>query len=248
VNLKTVCLLVLGLLASSSFIGAPQTLRQNHRGKLQPTTFATCEDVKPEPNKPAVIRGPLTISHDGLYQSYVQVTVELPDVDHKDEYSCRNHSTLFVANSKNGPFESVLDVAGLDGATRGNGFQLIDWSRDSRLLLADLFTWYYGSEGWQHNIVLYSPQTGILKQRSLSAVFTKLRRTNCTFDGEIMGFLPDGNVALREFRNTKDEVEEFTFCGGPTEEYWALDTSTFQVAKINGEQLLKLNGRFEQPK
>lgn len=247
-NLKPVCLLVLELLASSSLTGARQTLRQNHRGKSQPTTFAICEDVKPEPNKPTVIRGPLMISHDGLYQSYVQVTVELPDADHKDEYDCRNHSTLVVGNSKNGQFKSVLDVTGLDDATRGNGLQLVDWSRDSELLLADLFTWNYGSEGWQHNVVLYSPRTGILKQKSLSAVFTKLRRTDCTFDGEIMGFLPDGRVALREFRNTKDEVEEFTFCGGPNEAYWALNASTFQVTRINGGQTLNLNGHFEQPK
>jgi hypothetical protein len=248
VNLKPVCVLIVELLISSSLAGTHQTLKQYRRDNPQPTAFAICSDVNPEPNKPVVIRGASMISGDGLRAAYAEVTVELPDANHKDEYDCRNRSTLFLVNVKNGQFKSVLDVAGADDSTRGSGFQLIDWSSDSELLLADLLTWNYGSEGWEHHVVLYSTRTGILKQQSLTAAFAKLWHTGCTFDGEVMGFLADGRIALREFRNTKDEVEEFTFCGGPNERYWALNTATFQVSKIDGTQQLELTGHFEQSK
>jgi hypothetical protein len=247
-NLKRLYIPVLAFTTFLESVGTCQTLKRSREIKVQPTAGAICEDVKAQSGKPSVIRGPYLISPDGLHKAYATVEVQGPDSSDQDVNACRNHSTLFVANGNNGRFDAVLDVPGKDDPTRGNGLQLVDWSPDSATLLADLLTWHYGSEGWEHNLVLYSSKSGIVKQKSLSAVFQNVRHMGCIFDGQVVGFLTDGRIAVREYANTKDEVEEFTFCGVEHEQYWAFNFYDFRVSKISGSSALKYNSRFEEQK
>ncbi|HLW99275.1 MAG TPA: hypothetical protein VKR82_11560 [Candidatus Acidoferrales bacterium] len=178
--------------------------------------------------------------------AYARVEIQLPDSEHKDEYDCRNHTTLFTAKGSNSRFDPILDVAGVDNPTRGNGLQLIDWSPDSEILLADLLTWYYDSEGAEHNLVLYSSRTGSLTQKSLSEVFKSISHEDCRFDGEIIGFLADGQIALRTVY-VHDEIEEWNPCVKSTG-FWAMNASNFRLTKISGRQIVKHNSHFEESK
>jgi len=212
--------------------------------KTQPTAFAICEDVKPQIGKPALIHGPYMISPDGLHKAYATVEVQVPDSGHKDEYDCRNHSTLFAGKGSNSQFAPVLDVAGADNPTRGNGLQLVDWSSDSDTLLADLMTWRYGSDAIEHNLVLYSSRTGVVRQKPLSSVFRSVSNQDCFFDGQIMGFLVDGRIAVRA---TAIGEEGIVSCVERTG-FWALDVSDFKLRQISGERVVKHNGHFEESK
>jgi len=245
-NLKPNYVLATVFISFLGSFGFSQTLSSIHEFKSQPTAEPICEDVKAQPGKPIVIRGPYLISPDGDHKAYARVEVQLPDSEHKDEYDCRNHTTLFTSKGPNGRFDSILDVAGVDNPTRGNGLQLVDWSADSETLLADLLTWYYGSEGTEHNLVLYSSRTGSLTQKSLSEVFKSVSHEDCRFDGEIMGFLADGQIALRTVHE-HDEIEEWNPCAKSTG-FWAMNPFDFRLTKISGQQVVRHNGHFEGAK
>jgi hypothetical protein len=220
------------------------TLRQGRAEKTQSTAFALCVDVKPQAGKPVVIHGPYVVSPNGLHKAYANVSVELPDKEHQDEYDCRNHSTLFVAKELNGQFSAVLDVAGVDNSTRGNGFQIVDWSPDSDTLLADLITWYYGSDAIEHNLILYSPRTGVVRQKSLSALFKQVSHKDCMFDGQIKGFLADGRIALRANPTGEEGIIDCVQNVG----FWALSPVDLKLTKISGDQQVKQNSHLENAK
>lgn len=245
-NLKPNYILATVFISFVGSLGFSQTLSSMHEFKSQPTVGAICDDVKPQPGKPVVIHGPYIISPDGVHKAYARVEVQLPDSEHRGEYDCRNHTTLFMAKGPNGRYDPILDVTGADNPTRGNGLQLIDWSADSETLLADLLTWYYDSEGAEHNFILYSSRTGSLTQKSLSEVFMSVSHEDCRFDGEIMGFLADGQIALRTVY-VHDEIEEWNPCVKSTG-FWAMNASNFRLTKISGRQVVKHNGHFEESK
>lgn len=188
----------------------------------------------------------MLVSPNGLQQAYA--TVKAQAFRNSEGYElCHNRSNLYVARDGKQDFRSVLTYQskGKERGAQGNGIQLIDWSPDSRLLLLDLMTWYYESEGWEHNIVIYSVKTRTVKMQSLGSIFSRALKKPCNLDGRLNGFTPHGRIALTV--GPVDEESEGPSCFSAQGE-WEVDASTFTVVPVIRSEKIKRNGHFKSGK
>jgi hypothetical protein len=208
----------------------------------QKTAFATCWEEKTKKYGSQSIQGTIFVSPDGLQQAYVKIDTKALGKDSSGQESCQNRSALFVAKDGQEHFDSVFTYQREKGET-GNGIQLIDWSPDSKVLVADLLTWYYSSEGWEHHMLVYSAQTGVVQKKSLEDLFSRALHKDCGLEAQIKGFLLDGRVAVKA--RPLDEEE------GPScvskDSLWAIDISTFKISPLTGKEAIKQNGQFTKP-
>jgi len=231
--------LVLSTLAY--FVGACDVHAQGKAKGTQTTAFLTCWDENSKNYGSRSARGPVLISPNGLHEAYAKAEAFAQrSADSGGQETCKNKSTLFVGRGGKAQFDSVYVYQGATGEAQGNGIQLIDWSADSRILVADLLTWYYFSEGWEHNILTYSTRTGSVEKKSLNELFSAALHKDCHVEAQLKGFLRDGRVALRVIPLDEEE--------GPScvdqEGMWALDISSFKVSPLAQPEPIKQNGRF----
>src|ERR1700690_688255 len=208
----------------------------------QKTAFASCWDENFKNYASRTIQGAVFASGDGRAKAFVRVEAQALGKDSDGDQACQNRSALFIAKSGAEHFDSVFEANGENGE-QGNGIQLIDWSPDSSLLVADLITWRYFSEGWSHTILTYSTRTGAIKTKSLQTLFLAELHNDCGLEPDLKGFLRDGRVVVG--------VTPFNDEGGPPCEFkeslWAIDISNFEVAPIIRTEKIKHNGRFKAP-
>lgn len=235
----TLRILIFGLSSLLSLVAVSPAWGQKGARGTQKTAFATCWEEKTKKYGSRSIQGTVFVSPNGLQQAYVEVELQALRKNSGGQEGCQNRSTLFVARDGKERFDSVFVYQG-EEEEKGNGIQLVDWSTDSNVLVADLLTWYYFSEGWEHNILVYSARTGAVQKKSLEALFSTALHKDCVVDAQLRGFLQDGRVAVRVL--PVDESE------GPScftrESLWAIDISSFSISPLTRNEDIKRNGRF----
>jgi len=219
---------------------SPACAQKQAKG-TQKTAFLTCWDEKTKKYASRSVHGAVLASPDGSQQAYVKVDAQALGKDSSGQEGCQNRSALLIARGAKDHFDSVFSYQG-EKEEKGNGIQLIDWSPDSKVLVADLLTWYYFSEGWEHNIIVYSTQTGTVQKKSLETLFSAALHKDCGLEARLMGFLRDGRVAV--MARPLDEEE------GPScvkqDSIWAIDTSNFKVSALTKPEEIKQNGKFRK--
>jgi hypothetical protein len=228
------------VMISCVLAGLGQAPGDQYTPRAQKTVFVSCCDENWKNCKSTVVHGSVFVAPDGMHRAYVEVSAELGAKDSEGVESCHNTTTLFVsADGKS--FKQAFEYKGEEGAD-GSGIQLIDWSADSNTLVTDLVIWKYFSEGWAHNLLIYSAGMGTIKKEPLNDLFSKVTKQPCMAEAELIGFLPDGRVVIRAL--PVDEIED-TPCV-TVESTWAIDLSKLSLSAVAKPERVKPNGRFEE--
>jgi hypothetical protein len=209
----------------------------------QNTAMLFCGDVNGVYQKSTSAQGQEFVAPDGAHKAYVKVVATVRKDTSSEENDCLNQTTLLANKGPDGPYETVFSSAGGKDAGFGNGIQLIDWSADSTALVADLITWWYYSEGWEHTILVYTPKIQSVQKRSLRELFSGTLHRECGVEAQLAGFLQDGRLAVRALPIPEEE--------GPScvaaESWWAADLNDFKLSRIATNPKLQRNGHFESP-
>jgi hypothetical protein len=217
-----------------------QTPGDQSTNHAQKTAFISCCDENWKNCKSSLVRGPLIIAPDGIHRAYAEVSAQIGSKDSEGMESCHNTTTLFVsADGKS--FKQAFEYGGEEGID-GSGVQLIDWSADSSTLLSDLVVWKYFSEGWAHNLLIYSVNLGTVEKEPLNDLFSKVVKHPCMAETEFIGFFRDGRIGVRAL--PVDEIED-TPCV-TVESVWAVDLSNRSLSAVARPERIKPNGRFEE--
>ena len=232
------CISILVMVALSSTSAFGQAGRQDPSPKAQKTAFVSCCDENWKNCKSNSVRGPTLIAPDGKHRAYAEVAAQITGGLHGDDKmpDCHNKTTVYVSIDGKS-FKTAFEYAGEEGAD-GNGIQLIDWSKDSTTLVADLIVWKYYSEGWAHNVLIWSVNNA--RKQALNDLFSKKIGRPCAIDANVMGFLTDSTIGLHV--NPTDEFEDAPCVGEGT---WSIGRSSFELNSIPNDTALEHNGRFE---
>src|SRR6266850_6626081 len=145
----------------------------------QNTAMLFCGDVNGIHQKSASAQGREFAAPDEAHRVYVKVEAAVRKDNSDGRNDCFNQTTLLAKKGPGSQFESVFSYAGGKDAGFGNGIQLIDWSADSTILAADLITWWYNSEGWEHTILVYTPRTQSVQKKPLRELFSGALQKEC---------------------------------------------------------------------
>lgn len=133
----------------------------------------------------------LLISSNKTLRAYARTTAEAKGTDERGTEQCTNNSSLLVSH-RNAQFKEVF-VRPPSEDLGGNGIILVDWSADSRYLLAQVISFPYYSDYWEHSLVIYSAENGQVKELELNALISA-EAPMCGVDGQAVGFSSDGHV------------------------------------------------------
>lgn len=196
-----------------------------------------------QPNGSRFARSRLLISGDGTNRAYAEVkALWKPDPDHSGD--CENTTKVVVKTRTHPRFEAVFTQRP-HGNLAGSSVQLIDWSPDSRLLVAHLITWVYESEGWSNEMLLYDAQSGHLARVDLSRIFSKHLKRSCAAYGAILGFDPNSRVVFEAQPATDPTDEEVNgpFCGKKRSR-WLIDPKTDVMTRLPTQYKTPRYGHF----
>ena len=148
---------------------------------------------------------------------------------------CENSVKLFLARGRVPSFQLLLDSDSptndclkIDGRNYCdvNGIQLVDWSRDGRLLLANLVIWRYETDGGIRRLpVIYDIRENKFTQPDIYHFFDQSYKTDayeekkdptsthCDYELLTEGFSPEGDLVLSATRPPPyPDGDEPAFC------------------------------------
>lgn len=181
-------------------------------------------------------RSPMISSSTG-YRAYAEVKAVAFRPKYQETYSgplCENSVKLFLAKTGESSFQILLDsslpkndcvtVEGGDSCDV-KGIQLVDWSRDGRLLLADLVLWVYESDALVMRVpIIYDVTKGEFIRPDVYHFFDEYYKTSffkekseptaprCEFELRSEGFSPDSSIIVSASRPPDDPSFEQEFC------------------------------------
>jgi hypothetical protein len=159
------------------------------------TATATCYDSTNQKLMGSMlVRSPVFISQDGRYQAFV----ENEAVAHRGGGpECAHNAKLFVK----GPDDKKFRLVYLQAPSTyelWNDIEIVDWSPDSRYLLAELFIGQWGSDWGAFSPLLYHAWDGVFSSQNMvdTALSYHFER-DCDYRVKTLGFSPDGGVVLK---------------------------------------------------
>ncbi len=171
-------------------------------------------------------------------RAYAEVKAIALRPEYEETYSgelCENSVKLFLAKGRvsrfqlilgsNSPTNDCLKIQGRNSCDV-NGIQLVDWSKDGRLLLANLVIWRYETDGRIRRLpVIYDIGENKITQPDLYHFFDQYYKTDayeekedpgsthCDYELLTEGFSPEGNLILSATRPPPyPDGDEPVFC------------------------------------
>jgi hypothetical protein len=227
------------LCASLFLVMAWSTAGQNNTSSADTTASVSCWNEVFKDYHTRFARSKDYVAPDSHLRAYATVRAKAVAAN-SEEQQCENESALFVANGK--AARAVLTQSASDTAGQGNGIQIIDWSADSKQLLADAMTWHYFSEDLKHHAIVYNVSSGSLQRLDLDKLFSEYAKQDCEIDGRIRGFASDGSVVLEVW--PIDEVYGESSCV-KRRSIWQLKPSSHQLTQLPSKFKLKRNAVVE---
>ena len=178
-------------------------------------------------------------------RAYAEVKATAFKPKYEETYSgdlCENTVKLFLAKGgvsnfrlilgSNSPTNDCLKIEGRN-LCDVNGIQLVDWSRDGRLLLANLVTWRYETDGGILRLpVIYDVREIKFNQPDLYHFFDQYYKTDayeekkdpasthCDYELLTEGFSPEGHLILSATRPPPyPDGDEPVFCFAGTQTF-----------------------------
>lgn len=214
----------------------------------QDPTLVTCGPHPPLTSR--TVRGDTLVSPDGKHRAYAEVEAVALNPQRPPGYSgplCVNNSRLYLAPD-NGEFRVRFLQEPAD-VENGNSLRLLDWSADSRRLLAELAEWQYEQPVVTRSALLYDTRYGTFQQPDLAQALAKAYGHECLFDVRVLGFDAQGGIAL-EAQPLSPEEEEIL--GLPScskkKAYYAMDRATEALVSVPELPKLQHNAKVEPAK
>ena len=208
----------------------------------------TCGDRPPFASR--TVRGDTLVSPDGKHRAYAEVEATSLHPQRPSGYTgplCVNNARLFAA-ADNEEFKVRFLQEPAD-VENGNSLRLVDWSPDSRRLLAELAEWQYEQPGVTHSVLLYDTRYGTFQQPDLIRALAKTYGRECALNLHVLGFDAQGKIVL-EAQGLTPEEEEVAGVSSCTRKktYFALDRTTETLVSVPELPQLQHNAKVEAPK
>lgn len=194
--------------------------------------LVTCGDKPPLVSR--TVRGNLLTSPDQKHRAYAEVEATALYPQRPAGYTgplCINNSRLFVgADSGEFKLRFLQEPADVEN---GNSLRLLDWSADSRRLLAELSEWQYEQPGVTRSVLLYDSRYGTFQLPDLGHSLAKTYGHECSMNFRVLGFGAQGAIAL-EAEPLSPEEEEVLGVSSCTKKktFYELDRATENLVSV----------------
>lgn len=200
--------------------------------KETPTGYLECY-AKGRRSRRAI--SPLVISRKGRRAAYVEVVATKPSSPVFGA-ECANTTRLLVSH-RGGPFRPAILIEP-KRVRLGNGMKIVDWSRDSNLLLLEEYDWQWASDApIGHHVVIFEPASGATHELEMDVLTDGRSSERCTADVRVLGFTADNGVVVEAQIFTGLEMGEELEDVAPEErceevtETWVFDAGTWEGRK-----------------
>lgn len=224
---------------------APQTPAPENTPKANDPTLVTCGEKPPYTSH--AVRGDTLVAPDGKHRAYSEVEATAlspqPPTGHTGPV-CVNNSRIFVGGEAGDyKIRFLQEPADIES---GNTVRLVDWSSDSRRLLADLAEWQYDQPGVTHSVLVYDARNGTFQQPDLPRALAKTFSRECSVNFRVLGFSPKGTVALeaQPLSPEEEEVLGLLSCS-QKKTYFEMDRATETLVAVPEVPKLQHNAKVE---
>jgi hypothetical protein len=187
--------------AQTSSAPAPQNTPNSDDPQL-----VTCGEKVPFTSR--TVHGNVLAAPDQKHRAYTEVEATALYPQRPSGYAgplCVNNSRLFVARDT-GDFKLRFLQEPAD-VENGNSLRLIDWSADSRRLLAEISHWQYEQPGSNRDVLLFDSRVGTFQQPDLARSLAKTYGHECSMNLRVLGFGTQGAIVLEAQPLTPEEEE-----------------------------------------
>jgi hypothetical protein len=216
--------------------------------KWNDPALVTCGDKPPFSSR--TVRGDTLISPDGKRRAYAEIEVTAlypqPPAGHTGP-TCVNNSRIFVAGeTADYKIRFLQEPADVES---GNSLRLIDWSSDSRRLLAELAEWQYDQPGVTHSVLIYDARNGTFQQPDLGRALAKTFGRDCSLNFRVLGFTAKGTIALEAQPLSPEEEEVLGLLSCSRKKtYFEMDRATETLVSVPDVPKLQHNAKVEPSK
>ncbi len=131
----------------------------------------------------------------------------------------------------------------------GNFLRLIDWSSDSRRLLAEVSEWQYEQPGTNRSVLVYDSRFGTFQQPDLARSLAKTYGHDCSMNLRVLGFGTQGAIVI-EGQPLTPEEEEVSGASSCTKKrtFFEMDRATENMVSVPEMPKIQHNARMETGK
>jgi hypothetical protein len=216
--------------------------------KATDPTLVSCGDHPPFTSRTA--RGDTLVAPDGKHRAYAEVEATALHAQRPAGYTgplCVNNSRLLVAvDNDDFKIRFLQEPADVEN---GNSLRLLDWSADSRRLLAELAEWQYEQPGVTRSILLYDTRFGTFQQPDLNRALAHAYGRECSLNFHVLGFDAPGKVVLEAHPLSPEEEEVLGVSSCSRKKtYFTLDRTSETLVSVPEPPQLQHNAKAELPK
>ena len=194
---------------------------------LPPTLWRQCDSQNPAKR---VFTSPVLVSVTGGHSAKVKVE-SVPQ-----QGACFDTTVLWIAGAASSAMNAGTAFIRRPKSVynSGNGMNLVDWSPDGQLLLAESWEWNTlpNDEGIDKKILLFKESGTAKLEIATGRFWSDQKGKNCHFEFKLLGFTPSGRVAIQtditpyyEPGQESSDVPPSKTCM-PKHEAWAVDPHT----------------------
>ena len=212
--------------------------------KASDPELVTCGEKPPLASHTA--RSDVLVAPDQKHRAYSEVEAAALYPQRPAGYSgplCVNNSRLLVADAGDFKLRFLQEPADVES---GNSLRLIDWSSDSRRLLAEIAEWQYEQPGVNRSVLLFDSRVGTFQQPDLARSFAKAYGHDCAMNLRVLGFGPQGVVVLEAQALTPEEEEvSGTSSCAKKRTFFELDRATENLVSVPEMPKVQHNAKVE---
>jgi hypothetical protein len=247
---KLLRLVLLTALLSASACSQTSTAPPAPENTLKSTNpdLVTCGDKSPFASR--TVKSNLLVSPDDKHRAYAEVETTALYPQRPAGYTgplCVNNSRLFVsADSGDFKLRFLQEPADVEN---GNSLRLLDWSADSRRLLAELAEWQYEQPGASRGVLIYDSRYGTFQQPDLGHALNKTYGRDCSFNFRVLGFGSQGAIVLeaQPLSPEEEEISGISSCA-KKRTFFELDRATETMVSVPELPKLQHNAKAESVK
>ena len=205
----------------------------------------TCGEKPPLASRTA--RSNTLVAPDQKHRAYAEIDAAALYQQRPAGYSgplCVNNSRLFVADTGDFKLRFLQEPADVEN---GNALRLVDWSPDSRRLLAEITEWQYEQPGVNRSVLVFDTRVGTFQQPDLARSLAKTYGHDCSMNLRVLGFGAQGAIVL-EAQPLSPEEEEVSGTSSCSKKrtFFELDRATENLVSVPEMPKVQHNAKAEK--